>query len=61
MVSVSVKCPHCGKSLMEPKKKLDNATAILVHVTYAGKNSSLYLSAAYGSYKVETDLGIPIG
>ena len=61
MISVSVKCPHCGKSLMDPKKKLDSATAILVHLTYAGKNSNLYLSSAYGSYKVETDLGIPIG
>ena len=61
MVSVSVKCPHCGKTLMEPKKKLDDATAILVHLTYAGKNSHLYLSSAYGSYKTETELGVPIG
>lgn len=61
MIAISVKCPHCGKALMEPKKKLDSATAILVHLTYAGKNSPLYLSAAYGSYKAETDLAIPIG
>lgn len=61
MVTVSVKCPHCGKSLMEPKKKLDNSAAILVHMTYAGKNAPLYLSAAYGSYKIETGLPIPVG
>ncbi|MBI4803449.1 MAG: hypothetical protein HY796_13095 [Elusimicrobia bacterium] len=61
MIRVSVKCPHCGKSLMEPKKKLDNATAILVRLTYAGKNSPLYLSSAYGSYKAETKLGVPLG
>lgn len=61
MVSVSVKCPHCGKSLMSAGKKLDNTKAIEVNLTYAGKHAPLYMSALYGSFLVETDLSIPAG
>lgn len=61
MVSVSVKCPHCGKSLMSPSKKLEGARAIEVNMTYAGKHAPLYLSALYGSYAVETGISIPAG
>jgi len=60
MMSVSVKCPHCGKSLMDPSKKLNGKPAIAVHMTYAGKNAPLYLSSLYGSYDVETALPIPL-
>ena len=61
MVSVHVKCPHCGKSLMSSSKKLDNTKAIEVNLTYAGKHAPLFLSALYGSYLVETDLNMPTG
>ena len=61
MISVSVKCPHCKKSMMDPKKKLDNTASILVRLTYAGKNAPLNMSAAYGSYLVDTTLGMSIG
>ncbi len=61
MVSVSVKCPHCGKSLMSAGKKLDGAKAIEVNLTYAGKHAPLYLSALYGSYLAETELPVPSG
>ena len=61
MISLSVKCPHCGKSLMDAKKKLDGKASILVHLTYAGKNAPLHMSAAYGSYSVDTTLGVSIG
>ncbi len=61
MISVSLKCPHCGKSMMDAAKKLEDSAAIAVHLTYAGKNSPLYMSARYGSYTVETGLKIPLG
>ena len=61
MINVSLKCPCCSKSLMDPAKKLDNTAAISVRLTYAGKNAPLYLSARYGSYAVETGLNIPPG
>ena len=61
MVSVQVKCPHCGKSLMNSAKKLETVPSIEVNLTYAGKHAPLYLSSLYGSYKVETDLNMPVG
>lgn len=61
MVSVQVKCPHCGKSMMNPGHKLDGVQAIEVNLTYAGKHAPLYLSSLYGSYKVETELNMPVG
>ena len=61
MISVSLKCPHCGKSLMDSAKKMDDGSSINVRLTYAGKNAPLYMSARYGSYAVETGLNIPIG
>lgn len=61
MVSVQVKCPHCGKSLMNSAKKLDAVPSIEVNLTYAGKHAPLYLSSFYGSYKVETELNMPVG
>jgi len=61
MVSVQVKCPHCGKALMNSAKKLDGVPSIEVNLTYAGKHAPLYLSSLYGSYKVETELNMPAG
>ncbi len=60
MINVSVKCPHCGKSLMDSKKKIDNRPSIKVKLTYAGKNAPLHLSSLYGSYNVALDLNIPM-
>lgn len=59
MIKVSVKCPHCGKSLMDKTRLIDGSPAIMVKLTYAGKNSMLYLSSVYGSYKIETELNVP--
>ena len=61
MISIQVKCPHCGKSLMSAVNKLESAPAIEVNLTYAGKHAPLYLSSLYGSYKVQTDMNIPVG
>jgi len=61
MINVSLKCPLCGKSLMDAGKMLDGKPAITVKLTYAGKNSPLYLSSVYGSYKVETEITVPQG
>jgi len=59
MVTVNVKCPHCGKSLMDKKKIIDGKPSIAVKLTYAGKRAMLYLSSVYGSYKVETEVDVP--
>lgn len=61
MVSVYVRCPHCGKSLMNARKKLDNTPSIEVNLTYAGKHAPLYMSSLYGSYLIDTELSMPAG
>lgn len=61
MVVVKVKCPHCGKSLMDSKKKIDGEQSISVKLTYAGKKGMLYLSPVYGSYNIETEIEVPKG
>ena len=61
MISVLVKCPHCGKSLMNTSHKLDNAPSIEVNLSYAGKHAPVFMSSSYGSYKIETELTMPQG
>jgi len=61
MISVSLKCPHCKKSLMDPGKKLEESASVSVRLTYAGKNAPLYMSSRYGSYSLESGLSVPIG
>ena len=46
MVNVSVKCPHCGKSLMNSGKKLEKAASIEVNLTYAGNEAEGCILAA---------------
>ncbi len=59
MVVVSLKCPHCGKSLMDNKKLIDGYPSVCVKLTYAGKKGMLHLSAVYGSYNVESEIDVP--
>jgi len=59
MINVSVKCPHCKKSLMDNTKLLNGKPSIKVKLTYAGKNAPLYLSSVYGSYEIETEINVP--
>jgi len=61
MISISVKCPCCGKSLVNSAKKLDKHPCLEVNLTYAGHHAPLYLSSVYGSYSVETSLNVPVG
>jgi len=59
MIQVNVKCPHCGKSLMEEGHKIDGHPSVKVLIEYEKKKSSLYLSSLYGSYNIETEVFVP--
>lgn len=61
MIQVKVKCPQCGKSLMEEKTKIDDHPSIKVIIEYEKKRGELLLSSLYGSYNVKTDLEVPKG
>ncbi|MBI5622675.1 MAG: hypothetical protein HY924_02735 [Elusimicrobia bacterium] len=61
MIEVHVKCPTCGKSLMDGKHRIDNLPSIAVEVAYAGKKGSLHLSSLYGSYHIDIEVPCPEG
>ncbi|HEX7401796.1 MAG TPA: class I tRNA ligase family protein [candidate division Zixibacteria bacterium] len=59
MIQVNVKCPHCGKSLMEEAHKIDGYPSVKVFIEHEKKKGVLYLSSLYGSYNIETDVFVP--
>lgn len=61
MVNLKVKCPYCGKSLMNSEHKIDRLSSIELKITYAGKNAPIYLSSKYGSYSIQSSLVPPKG
>lgn len=59
MIQVNIKCPHCGKSLMEEKHSLDGHPSVKVLIEYEKKKGFLHLSSLYGSYNIETEVFVP--
>ena len=61
MIQVKVRCPHCGKSLMQEKTIIDDHPSIKVMIEYKKKKGELLLSSLYGSYNVKSELDVPNG
>ncbi len=61
MIQVNVKCPHCGKSLMDEGHKIDNRPGVKVLIEWKGKRGWAYLSSLYGSYTTEYEFPRPKG
>ena len=59
-VSLSLKCPHCGVSLMDPDSLVDNETSIALHIDIAKKKGDINLSSIYGSYNYTCNIDCPI-
>ncbi len=59
MIQVNVKCPHCGKSLMEEKHNIDGHPSVRAQIEYEKKKGFIHLSSLYGSYKVDTEIFVP--
>ncbi|MEZ4526931.1 MAG: hypothetical protein R2941_13525 [Desulfobacterales bacterium] len=49
-IKVSVKCPSCGKSLMNSEIQIDDLPSIGIAAKVGGKSGRVYLSQIYGSY-----------
>jgi len=49
-IKIQVRCPACGKSLMDPAHPIDKLDAIKLLVKIGSKIGHLYLSQIYGSY-----------
>ncbi|MEW6685733.1 MAG: hypothetical protein AB1393_05950 [Candidatus Edwardsbacteria bacterium] len=61
MIQVTVECPHCRKSLMDEKVKIDGHPSIKVMIEYMKERGTLYLSSLYGSYNIQSELLVPEG
>ncbi len=61
IVTVQVKCPHCGVSLMDESKLIDNAQSIKLSLKVKGNKGYIWLSSVYQSYNIDSDLEIKDG
>jgi len=57
-ISINVKCPKCGKSLMDPTHKVDSKSGIKLSARSLKNSGSIWLSSLYGSYKIDADIEI---
>jgi hypothetical protein len=58
---VSLKCPHCKKSLMNENIEINEFESIKVKISYRESEGELYLSAVYGSYDIISRIDVPEG
>jgi len=59
LISLKLKCPLCGKSLMDDEHLVDNEPSILLNIEIAGNKGNIRLSSIYGSYNYLTDIEMP--
>lgn len=58
-ISLKVKCPDCGKSLMDHEKLVDHESSIKLHIKIGNNDGIINLSSVYGSYNYICDIDIP--
>lgn len=61
LMSLKVKCPVCGKSLMDHDQFIDNEPGIKLDIEVAKNKGVIYLSSIYGSYNYKADIDLPEG
>lgn len=61
-VSLAVKCPKCGKALMDDSHLINNRKAIMLKITTtSGEKGKIWLSSIYGDYNYTAEIAIPEG
>ncbi len=60
-ISLNVKCPNCGASLMDPEHPVDNKPGIRLLLEMDGIEGEIVLSSIYGSYNFESNMTIASG
>lgn len=58
-VSLNLKCPVCGESLMDHKQLIDNEASIRLIIEIDNKKGVIRLSSVYGSYNYLSDIDLP--
>ena len=57
-ISLKVKCPVCGESLMDDEKLVDHNSSIKLHIKIGGDKGTINLSSIYESYNYICDFDI---
>lgn len=57
---VSVSCPRCNHSLMDPNHPIDEVPSVRVTAAFDGQHGWLRLSSLYGSPALESEHDIPV-
>lgn len=58
-MSLKLKCPNCGQSLMDKEHPIDNEPGIKLQVECEGNKGTIWLSSIYGSYNYKSDIELP--
>lgn len=61
LVTVQLKCVHCGKSLMDHEHLVDNVASIKLYLKLGEEEGHIWLSSIYGSYNLESNITIKEG
>ena len=59
-LSLSLKCPHCGVSLMDTNTPVDSEASISLNIEISGKKGKINLSSIYGSYNYICNIENPL-
>jgi hypothetical protein len=61
MISLRVKCPVCGESLMDAERPVDHCPSIHLKIATGKSEGTIYLSSVYESYNFLCDIDTPEG
>ncbi len=56
LMSLKVKCPECGESLMDHDQLIDNESSIKLNIEVEDRKGNINLSSIYGSYNYKSDV-----
>lgn len=59
LFSLNVKCPHCGKELMDPYHKINDKPSIRLKMKMDGEEGTIRLCSVYGCLDHESKIDIP--
>lgn len=59
LIPLSVSCPRCNHTLMDPKNPIDGHPSVRVTVSFEDRHAPLYLCSLYGRYAVVSEEPLP--
>lgn len=59
LMSLRLKCPKCGRSLMDQEHPIDNVPGIHLMIECREQKGDIWLSSIYGSYNYKATIDLP--